>query len=356
MAVAKFARPHSTFSSVLKQRVNEYFQQRHIRPTGDWRLYTKTITLVVSGVVFYIGWVVLDLPTWAMVLSAMLLGINHALIGFNVMHDGAHGSFSTNPRLNSLMGYSLNVVGGNTYLWKLKHNVAHHTFPNVEGHDEDIDVWPFIRSSSYQPRLWFHRYQHLYGLVLYCVTYLQWVFWADTRKYLHRNIASLEITTFTTREHFIFWASKAFYIGVFIGVPILVHGWALGIGTYLLSAATTGILIAIVFQLAHVNEATHFTVPEPDTNKVDAEFLVHQMATTANFSTRSKVVAWLLGGLNFQVEHHLFPKISHVHYPAIKGIVESTCREFNVPYLEYPTVRQALASHLRYLRLVGNQA
>jgi linoleoyl-CoA desaturase len=353
MAVAKFAQPHGTFAAVLKQRVHEYFQKHSIRQTGDWRLYLKTTVLVVSGVLFYVGWVVLDLPVWASVLSAILLGVNHALIGFNVMHDGAHGSYSRRRWVNDLMGYSLNLVGGNTYFWKLKHNVAHHTFPNVEGQDEDIDVWPFIRSSSHQKRLWFHRYQHVYGLFLYCITYLQWVFWADTRKYIDRTIGGLEITKFTVRDHMIFWLSKAFYIGVFVVVPMIVLGWQFGLITYLASAAATGILISVVFQLAHVNEQTHFTEPDVDTNKVDGEFIVHQFVTTANFSTRSKVVSWFLGGLNFQVEHHIFPKISHVHYPAIKGIVESTCREFGVPYLEYPTVLQALTSHLRYLRLIG---
>ncbi|MEY3385768.1 MAG: hypothetical protein RIR53_579 [Bacteroidota bacterium] len=356
MAVAKFAQPHGTFAAVLKQRVHEYFQKHSIRQTGDWRLYLKTTVLVVSGVLFYVGWVVLDLPVWASVLSAILLGVNHALIGFNVMHDGAHGSYSRRRWVNDLMGYSLNLVGGNTYFWKLKHNVAHHTFPNVEGQDEDIDVWPFIRSSSHQKRLWFHRYQHVYGLFLYCITYLQWVFWADTRKYIDRTIGGLEITKFTVRDHMIFWLSKAFYIGVFVVVPMIVLGWQFGLITYLASAAATGILISVVFQLAHVNEQTHFTEPDVDTNKVDGEFIVHQFVTTANFSTRSKVVSWFLGGLNFQVEHHIFPKISHVHYPAIKGIVESTCREYGVPYIEYPTLLQALTSHLKYLRVIGSAA
>jgi linoleoyl-CoA desaturase len=127
----------------------------------------------------------------------------------------------------------------------------------------------------------------------------------------------------------------------------------MGIATYLISAAATGLVIAVTFQLAHVNEMTHFLVPDEETNALPDEFSVHQFATTANFATRSKLAAWFLGGLNFQVEHHMFPKISHVHYPSIKPIVEQTCKEFNVPYLEYPTLMQAIASHLRYLKLVG---
>lgn len=353
MQIAKFGRPQGAFSQVLKDRVHNYFKTAQIRPTGDARLFTKSVVLIVTGVITYIGWLFLDLPVWASIFSAVLLGINHALIGFNMMHDGAHGSYSSNRRINALMGYTLNVVGGNTFYWKLKHNVAHHSFPNVEGHDEDIDIWPFIRSNEYQRRLWFHRYQHLYGLVLYCVTYLQWVFWADMRKYFEGTLADRPIQGFTAREHVIFWVTKLVYVAVFIGVPVYTLGWTMGIVTYLISAAATGIVIAVTFQLAHVNEMTHFVVPDTETNTLPDEFSVHQFATTANFATRSKLAAWFLGGLNFQVEHHIFPKISHVHYPSIKPIVEQTCKEFNVPYLEYPTVLQAIASHLRYLKVVG---
>jgi linoleoyl-CoA desaturase len=353
MQVAKFSRPQGTFSQVLKERVNEYFKSANIRPTGDARLFTKSIILLLTGVITYVGWLFMDLPLWASISCAIVMGINHALIGFNMMHDGAHGSYSSNRKLNALMAYTLNLVGGNAFYWNLKHNVAHHTFPNVEGHDEDIDIWPFIRSNEHQKKLWFHRYQHLYGMVLYCVTYLQWIFMADMRKYMSGSIANSQIKGFTVRQHVIFWVTKLVYAGIFIALPVYMLGWTVGILSYLASAAATGIVIAVTFQLAHVNEMTHFVVPDPETNTLADEFSVHQFATTANFATRSKVAAWVFGGLNFQVEHHVFPKISHVHYPAIKPIVERTCREFNVPYLEYPTILQAIASHLRYLKLVG---
>lgn len=356
MAVAKFARPQGAFSQVLKERVQDYFKSSNIRPTGDARLFTKSMILILTGIITYTGWLFLDLPLWASVLCALLMGVNHALIGFNIMHDGAHGSYSANRRINALMAYSLNVVGGNAFYWNIKHNIAHHSFPNVEGHDEDIDIWPFIRSNKHQRRLWFHRYQHLYGMFLYCLTYLQWVFWADARKYIEGSVGSVQIQGFTARQHVIFWATKVAYIAVFIGVPVYMLGWTVGLLTYAASAFMTGFVIAVTFQLAHVNEKANFVVPHPETNALDDEFSVHQFATTANFATRSKLAAWVFGGLNFQVEHHVFPKISHVHYPSIKPIVEQTCREFNVPYLEYPTVMQAIVSHLRYLRLVGSAA
>src|SRR5690606_23154492 len=110
-----------------------------------------------------------------------------------------------------------------------------------------------------------------------------------------------------------------------------------------------GFCLAVVFQLAHVVEATQFPVADEGSGKIEQEWMVHQLSTTANFATGSHTVSWLLGGLNFQVEHHLFPRISHVHYPAINKLVKATCNEFGVTYLAHRTVVGALASHLRHI-------
>jgi linoleoyl-CoA desaturase len=108
-----------------------------------------------------------------------------------------------------------------------------------------------------------------------------------------------------------------------------------------------------VFQLAHTVEHTEFPVTDEITNRLPDEFAAHQIKTTANFATRNKVISWLVGGLNFQIEHHLFPKISHVHYPAISEIVKCVCAEYQLQYIEYPTMRQAVFAHVRFLRRLG---
>jgi linoleoyl-CoA desaturase len=96
-------------------------------------------------------------------------------------------------------------------------------------------------------------------------------------------------------------------------------------------------------------------VPNVQTGKVEDEWAVHQLKTTANFATKSKFVSWFTGGLNFQIEHHLFPHISHIHYPAISEIVKDVCKEYNIHYIEYPKVRLAVASHVAHLREMGRK-
>jgi linoleoyl-CoA desaturase len=122
---------------------------------------------------------------------------------------------------------------------------------------------------------------------------------------------------------------------------------------YTLIVLVTGFIISIVFQLAHVVEDLNFPEPNPETKKIDNEWAIHQIETTANFATKSKLVSWYVGGLNFQVEHHLFPKISHIHYPQINQFVRETCEQFNLNYIEFPTMLGAVKSHLSHLKQIG---
>jgi linoleoyl-CoA desaturase len=344
------------FTKELKGQVDAYFKESKKKPTGDWRIYHKTIVLVAALITLYVLLVFGSLPTWANVLMCGLLGLTFSLIGFNVMHDGGHGSYSDKKWLNNIMGYSLNIMGGSTYLWKVKHNVIHHTYTNIEGHDDDIDIKPFIRTNREQKHYPLHRFQHIYSLVLYSLTYITWIGFNDFTKYFTGKIMDKKVPKMATKDHIGFWATKVFYFVMFIVVPIVVVGWQHALIGYLITAGITGVIISIVFQLAHVVEDVEFPMPNEDTHKIEQNWFIHQLQTTSNFSTRSKIVSWMTGGLNFQVEHHLFPKISHIHYPAINRIVQQVCAKYNVPYHEHRTLIGALGSHLQYLKVVGQTA
>lgn len=345
------------FFHELRKRIDGYFKENNIAKTGDIRLYVKTIILLSTLVALYV-WLVFYTPSsvWLSVLLCALMGVNMAAIGFNVMHDGAHGSYSSNSKINGLMGFALNVMGGNVYIWKLKHNVNHHTYTNIEGHDDDIDIKPFIRIHKDQEKKSFHKFQHYYGFFLYGLTYIMWVYYNDFDKYFRRKVSALTpMKKMSMAEQIKFWASKLVYTFMFIVLPTILIGWPAIVG-FLIMCAVTGIFIAIVFQLAHVVEETEFVAPTNEIETLENEWAVHQLHTTVNFSTKSKFLNWLLGGLNFQVEHHLFPSISHVHYPSLNKIVKETCAEFNVKYKEYPTFFQAVRSHFAHLKQVGRAA
>jgi linoleoyl-CoA desaturase len=353
MQKVSFNNKNSVFFNALKEKVDTYFKSNNIKETGNYKLYIKTILLSLSAISIY---TVLVFFTPGILLSLFLcglLGLNLAAIGFNVMHDGAHGSFSTKSWVNELMGYSLNAMGGSVYLWKYKHNVNHHSFTNIEGMDEDIDIKPWIRVHSDQERHWFHRFQHIYWAALYSLTYLLWIFFQDFKKYFTGKVGTTPFRKMDVKEHIIFWVSKLLYIGAFLVLPVFTVGLLDTIIGYLVIAGICGFIIAVVFQLAHIVEDAEFETPTSANHKVETEWAVHQVQTTANFATKSKVVSWLTGGLNFQVEHHLFPRISHIHYPKISELVRETCEQFNIQYLEFPTVLSAVKSHVLHLKQVG---
>ncbi|MCE3279806.1 MAG: fatty acid desaturase [Bacteroidetes bacterium] len=354
MQRVSFNNKNSVFFNALKDKVDTYFKSNNIKETGNYKLYIKTIILCLSAVSFYTILVFFTPQNiFLSLLLCALLGINLAAIGFNVMHDGAHGSFSTKTWVNELMGYSLNFMGGSVYLWKYKHNVNHHSFTNIEGMDEDIDIKPWIRIHPDQKKHWFHRFQHVYWAILYCVTYILWVFVQDFKKYFTGKIGDIPFRKMDLKEHIIFWVGKLFYVGAFLVLPMFTVGVLETVIGYLTIACVCGFIIAVVFQLAHIVEDATFETPNVQNYKVENEWAVHQIQTTANFATKSKIVSWFTGGLNFQVEHHLFPRISHVHYPKISELVRETCAQFNIQYLEFPTVLSAVKSHVVHLKHVG---
>lgn len=354
MSVISFGSQQKEFTIALNKRVNEYFASNKMKHTGNFRLYSKTIILFIASIAIYVASVFFT-PAWYFLLPmAILFGFALASIGFNVMHDGAHGSYSQKPWLNELMGLTLNAMGGSVYFWKIKHNLAHHNFTNIDEHDDDIDIRPFMRTSVHQKKYWFHKYQHWYWFPLYSLMYYFWVFDSDFVKYFSGKVAQTKIKKMNLKEHVIFWMTKIYYLFFFVALPLYTMGLGNFLLFYLVSHFTCGIILSIVFQLAHVVEQADFYHIKEEKGQMPHDWTVHQLHTTANFATNNKLISWYVGGLNFQVEHHLFPRISHIHYPAINKIVKDVCKEFQVRYNEYPGLYSALRSHILYLKAVGN--
>lgn len=345
--------PQSSFYAELRATTNQYFKDKGVNPTGNWNLWSKAIILLVAIIGFYVHLVFFTPPVAFALLECVILGAIGAFIGFNIMHDGAHGSFSTNRTLNKIAGLSLNLLGSNVMLWSTKHNVIHHTFTNVDGIDDDIDGKPFLRLAQTQKKYKMHRFQHFYFWILYALLYMFWVFYTDFQKYFTQKIGEVPLPQLSAADHISFWAYKIFYGFSFIGLPIYMLGFGTWIIGFLTFASSVGIIMSIVFQLAHTVEGTSFPMPTKEENSLEEEWAILQLKTTANFATKNKAISWFVGGLNFQIEHHLFPQISHVHYPELSKIVKSVCAKYNVPYIEYPKMRTAIMSHILHLRKMG---
>ena len=355
MGKVTFNNSNSQFFQSLKKSVDKYFEENLKKKTGDRRLYTKAVILIPASIMIYISLLVFQLPVAVALLLCALLGLTIASIGFNIMHDACHGSYSSKKWVNNTLGLTLNAIGGNAFFWKQKHNILHHTYTNIEGADDDIAQSKLLRQSPTQKWMPIHRYQHIYLTLAYSLTLFMWVSVRDFSKYFQKRIYNTPLQPMSRREHFTFWVSKALYAFFYVILPIIVVGplaWLIGFATM---GMVLGVVISYVFQLAHAVEGPEFDTVGIEDKMIETEWAVHQIRTTANFAENNKVVSWLVGGLNFQIEHHLFPRVSHVHYPAISRIVRDHCQRFQLPYHSFPNVQMAVVSHLRTMKKLGQK-
>jgi linoleoyl-CoA desaturase len=350
-----FNNKNHVFYNAVKKEVENYFREKRISKTGNWRLFLKSIVLISSAIGIYVFLLAFPWSVAGLILMSSLLGFILASIGFNVMHDANHGSYSRRQWVNEFFGYSLNILGGNAFIWKIKHNIIHHTYTNIDGVDDDIALTKLLRQADTQNWSPKHRLQHIYVFGIYAITSIAWTFFTDFKKYFSQKIQTTPIKNMDAREHLIFWLSKIIYVGVYILLPLLLKGWLFWLIFFLSMHFVLGFTLAIVFQLAHVVEHTEFEVATEDPKLIENEWAIYQVKTTANFASKNIIISWFVGGLNYQIEHHLFPKVSHVHYPAISRIVKKICSQFNIPYNEFPTMMQAIASHFRMMKKFGKK-
>ena len=355
MPKVSFNSRNTEFYTELKRNVDKYFVDNKVKKTGNWKLYVKAASLVPAAIALYIILLSVNFPPLAGMFLSALLGFVLASIGFNIMHDACHGSYSSKKWLNETLGLTLNALGGNAFIWKFKHNIIHHTYTNVDGIDDDIAKSPIMRQCSTQKWVPLHRIQHIYVVLVYAISSFAWVFIMDFTKYFKRRIFRTELQKMNNHDHLMFWLSKVLYVFFYIALPVLAVGWKAWAIGFTFMHVSMGLTLALVFQLAHVVEHTEFEIVEQDDKIIENEWAIHQLKTTANFAPRNRIISWFVGGLNYQVEHHLFPRISHIHYPRISKIVASTCSKYHLPYNVYSTMTGAVISHFRMMKNLGKK-
>lgn len=347
----------STFYATLRKRVDTYFEDQNLSIYANGAMWFKALFFLGSFTAFYFMILLGDFSIYFKLVLAVLLGMFGAFVGFNICHDAIHKSFSKNALVNKSFSFLFSLIGASAYVWSICHNIVHHTYTNISGHDEDIDVAPgLIRFCEKEPVNKIQRYQHFYAFGLYSLAMLSWVFRKDYKKFFQTKIGC-QVANHPRIEYFNLFFFKFLYYFLFIILPFIVLDlpwWQFLIG-FLTMQFAQGLVLGLVFQLAHVVEGTNFPHPNEEGN-IEEAWAAHQMMTTANFSVNSKVAAFFCGGLNRQIEHHLFPKICHIHYPAIGKIVRETALEFDLPYIENSTFLIALGSHYRMLRKLGKEA
>lgn len=347
----------SIFFATAKKRVDTYFAENNLSKHANAKMVIKTIVLLSGYVLPFAAILLVPMPFALSLALWAVMGICLAGIGMSIMHDANHGAYSSNETVNAILGYTLGILGGSTYNWKIQHNVLHHNYTNISGVDEDINDKVFLKLSPHKTSNKMQQGQHIYGFGLYALSTLYWVFYKDFPQYLRyvKNGLAKQQGLGAVLGLSSIVLHKLAYLFLFIGLPVLVFSLPLYqvlIG-FTLMHILAGLILTIIFQLAHTIEGAAHPLPNSDGN-IENDWAIHQMNTTVNFAPNNKLLSWYCGGLNYQVEHHLFPKICHVHYPAIAAIVKQTAAEHGVPYLENETFTQAFKLHIVALRRFGN--
>jgi linoleoyl-CoA desaturase len=341
------------FRAELDRRVAEYFASTGRSPHGDWRMHLKTAILLAWLGSSYALLVFVAATPWQGVLAAASLALAIAGVGFCIQHDANHGAYSRHRFVNRILERTLDMLGASSYVWRWKHNVFHHTYTNVAGADNDIHLAPFARLAPGQPRRRAHRYQHLYLWVLYGFTVFHMHFFEDFHNLKTGRVGPHRFPRPTGLRLLEVFTSKLFVVAWALAVPLLFHPVWLVLTFYVAIWFTVGVILGIVFQVAHCLDESSFPVPDPDSQRLDSAWAAHQVETTTDFAHGNRALTWYLGGLNYQIEHHLFPQVCHVHYPRLAATVRAVCAEFGVRYSLQPGFFSAVASHARLLRRMG---
>jgi linoleoyl-CoA desaturase len=345
------------FIRELKSEVNAYFNDNGISKKANGQMVLKTIILLSIYFGCY-GLLLSGLFSWAVMLVLCFgMGIGMAGIGFSISHDALHGAYSSNKVVNRLLGYSFDLIGANGYIWKITHNIIHHTYTNIHKQDEDLEVAGFIRLSPHAEHKPIHHVQHILAFAAYGFSTLFWVFIKDYRYFFKKNLGPYKNKNHPSVEWVTLIVAKLLYYGYILLIPYLIlpiTWWQLLIG-FMIIHLTAGAILGIIFQLAHVVEGTEHPAEDQEGN-MENTWAIHQMHTTSDFAHNNKVLCWYIGGLNFQIEHHLFPRICSIHYPRLSLIVERVARKHGVPYHNQLTFRVAVRSHYRTLKKFGKSA
>ena len=342
------------FHADLKRGVAAHFEDAGRARSGGASMHAKTVVILAwfaasYGLLLAVG----GTSGWLASALTVSLALATAGIGFSIMHDANHGAYARTAAANRAWALALDFIGASSYVWRFKHNTLHHTFANIDGMDADIDAAPFLRLAPSQPLRPYQRLQHLYAWPLYGVLAIKWWFVDDVIDLVRGRIGSAVFPPPTGRQLATLVAGKAVFVTWAVVVPWLVFRSAWIAPLFLLGGFVLGVVLSVVFQLAHTVPDAELHAAFAGERRMSTGWAEHQVRATADFAPRNRLLGWYVGGLNFQIEHHLFPEVSHQHYLALAGVVEAACLANGIPYRTQPTLRGAVAAHFRFLYALG---
>lgn len=353
----QFSKEHNQeFYKTLRKRVNSYFKENNKSRFANTNMVFKTIFMIALYLTPFILILTVFNNWFLIALMWAIMGFGMAGIGLSIMHDANHGAYSKNIKINKILGFCLNAVGGSDVNWRIQHNVLHHTYTNVTGMDEDINPGGVMRFSPHDKRKKLHRLQAYYAWFFYGLMTLVWLTSKDYKQVFRYKKMDLLVTQGQSFAQVMtnIVISKIAYLAITLVLPLIFSpaAWWFTIICFVMMHFIAGLMLAMIFQPAHVVPTSAYPMPD-DSGNIEADWAVSQLYNTANFAPKARLFSWYVGGLNYQIEHHLFPSICHVHYRNISKIVRETAQEFHLPYYSNKTFLKAIVEHTRMLNRLG---
>lgn len=349
---------NNEFSKILRVRVSHYFKSNNISRNANANMVIKTIVMLT---LFFVPLAILCTvqisQAWLVFTLYIVSGLGMAGIGMGVMHDAIHGSYSNRKYINTLLGYTFNLIGANATIWKIQHNILHHTYTNIDEADDDINMPFFLRFSPHAKHYKIHKFQYIYIWFFYSISTLAWITVKDfIRLYSYKSKGFLKAKNQFRNALIAMTIWKLIYFAYALVVPIMINplAWWIILLAFITMHLLVGLLVSIVFQIAHIMPSSKFPLPNKE-GIIENDWYRHQFRTTTNFSPKSKILFWLIGGLNYQVEHHVMPDVCHIHYRNISTIVANTAKEFEIPYHVKRNLRHAIGDHIKMLKILGKE-
>lgn len=341
------------FQKTLNQRVQAYLRENKIPARDLPAMYLKTAVMLVWWLASYLLLLLGHFNPWVSLAISLVWAMSIAAVGFNVMHDANHGGYSDHPQVNKLVSLSAEMLGMSGFRWRTKHNVWHHTYTNIAGYDDDVETFGLMRLSPRLPWKPLYKAQTWYFPLVYAFIAFDFILRDFMMVITGKSDDNHVYPKMSVTDQITFWGGKLFFIVIMFVLPLRVFPWWQVLIGFFLVMMVVGMIMGIVFQLAHINEDSDFPVPTGSPRHVENEWGIHQVETTTDFAPRNWLLSYYIGGLNFQVEHHLLPHICHMNYPRLAPVVKATCEEFGLRYNVYPTWRKAFDEHLSQLHLLA---
>jgi linoleoyl-CoA desaturase len=284
--------------------------------------------------------------------SYCLMGLLLVLNFLNIIHEAVHGTLFNSKKINAWYIYFFDLLGANSFIFKVRHVRLHHNYPNVMGWDSDFEQSDMARVFPHGDYAPMHKYQHIYLPLLYPMYLFNWLLIRDFKDFFNKNKLVWKVTTIPTIEYVKLFVFKALFIFYTLFLPKMVLGitWGEIISAFLIMMFTASIVSLVVLLSPHASLESEF--PQPDVaGNMPTSWFRHQLMCTNDIKEDNSFTRVFMGCFNYHIAHHLFPSVNHVYYPEVTQVIEKFAKENDLPYRKFP-----LATSLRnhYLLLKNN--